>query len=58
MEIQVAAITSLGISAVHVSDKQSLDSITKHEHGIQHGNYQIKFLSSKLLSSGELYLTN
>ena len=29
MEDQVASITSLGISAVHVSDRLSLDSITK-----------------------------
>ena len=47
MEDQVASIISLGISAVHVSDRPSLDSITKH--GIQHGDYQIIFLSPEAL---------
>ena len=30
LEDQIAAITSLGISAVHVSERQSTDSTTKH----------------------------
>ena len=49
MEDQIAAIASLGISAVHVSERQSTDSTTKH--GIRHGNFQILFFSRKLSSA-------
>ena len=47
MEDQMAVITSLGISAVHISERQSTDSTTKH--GIRHGNFQILFFSLEAL---------
>ena len=49
MEDQVATITSLGISAVHVSERQGTDLSIKQQ--IRHGNYQILFISPEALFS-------
>ena len=51
MEDQVATITSLGISAGHVSERQGTDLSIKQQ--IRHGNYQILFISPETLSSTE-----
>ena len=49
MEDQVATITSLGTSAVHVSERQGTDLSIKQQ--IRHGNYQILFISPETLFS-------
>lgn len=47
MEDQVAAITSLGVSAVYLSDKQSTDHAVRKR--LCNGDYQLVFMSPEAL---------